>query len=87
MLRVQGDSMIDAGIFDKDILIIHSSNEAYNGQIVIAKVEDESYTVKRFYKIGDKIILKAENPLYQALEMDAGKVEIIGEVIGLMRTM
>lgn len=87
MLRVQGDSMIDAGIFERDILIIHACHEAYNGEIVVARVDEDSYTVKRYYKHGTNVTLKAENPAYAPLERPLAEVEVIGKVVGLMRTM
>ena len=81
-LRVQGDSMINAGIYDKDIIIVKQTSTAENGEIVVALVED-SATVKRFYKEKDKIILHPENDEMQDLTYD--NVIILGVVKGLMR--
>ncbi len=67
ILRVRGDSMIDAGIFDGDLLVVRRQRSAKNGDIVVARLEDEA-TVKRFYLEGDRIRLQPENrsmePIY-----------------------
>ncbi len=81
-LRVQGDSMINAGIYDKDIIIVHQQNNAENGEIVVALVDD-SATVKRFYKRDGKIILRPENDTMSDMIFD--DVAILGIVKGLMR--
>jgi SOS-response transcriptional repressor LexA len=64
MLRVQGTSMIDAGIFDGDKIVVRRGQTAENGEIIVALVED-SATVKRFYKRDGKIILHPENDRFQ----------------------
>lgn len=78
MLRVRGDSMIDAGIFDGDLVAIRQQSVAHNGEIVAAMIEDEA-TVKRFYKDGRKIKLVAENPAYEPIVTD--NCQILGKVI------
>lgn len=78
MLRVRGDSMIDAGIFDGDLVAIRQQNVANNGEIVAAMIEDEA-TVKRFYKDGRRIKLVAENPAYEPIVTD--NCRILGKVI------
>jgi repressor LexA len=78
MLRVKGDSMINAGIFDGDLVAIRQQNVAHNGEIVAAMIEDEA-TVKRFYKDGRKIKLVAENPAYAPIVTD--NCQILGKVI------
>lgn len=83
-LRVQGDSMINAGIYDKDIIIVKQTPIAENGEIVVALVDD-SATVKRFYKEKDKIILHPENDSMQDFTYD--NVIILGVVKGLMRKL
>ena len=83
MLKVKGESMINAGIFDKDILIVEQTPEVSNGEIAVCLVDD-SATVKRFYKENGHFRLQPEND-----SMDPTIVEectIIGRVIGLMRT-
>lgn len=71
LLRVRGDSMIDAGILDGDLLAVHKTQQATNGQIVVARIEDE-VTVKRFQRTRkrDQILLLPENPAYQPIEVD-----------------
>lgn len=81
-LRVKGDSMINAGILNNDIIIVKQQNDAINGQIVVALIDD-SATVKRFYQKGGKIILHPENDTMSDMEFD--NVVILGVVKGLMR--
>ena len=86
MLRVQGTSMIDAGIMNGDKIIVRRQQTAENGEIVVALVnEDESATVKRFYYRDGKIILHPENELLQDMVYEVGQVSILGKVVGLMR--
>ena len=86
MLRVQGTSMIDAGIMNGDKIIVRRQQTAENGEIVVALVnEDESATVKRFYHRDGKIILPPENELLQDMVYEVGQVSILGKVVGLMR--
>ena len=81
-LKVRGDSMINAGIYNNDIIIVHQQNTAKNGDIVVAMVED-SATVKRFFLKDGKVILHPENDLMD--DMVFPSVQILGTVIGLMR--
>ncbi len=81
-LKVKGDSMINAGIYDKDIIIVKQQSDAINGQIVVALVDD-SATVKRFYKKDGKIVLHPENDAMEDMIFD--DVIILGIVKGLMR--
>ena len=84
MLRVKGDSMIQAGIFDGDFVVVRIQNTAENGDIVVAILEDEA-TVKTFYKEAEGIRLQPEN---DALEpIIAREVTIAGKVVALMRNM
>lgn len=82
MLHVHGNSMIGAGIFDGDRIIVRQQATAENGEIVVALIDDSS-TVKRFYKREDKIILHPENPSLSDIVLD--NVVILGKVIGLIR--
>ncbi|OZM57550.1 repressor LexA [Lottiidibacillus patelloidae] len=85
ILVVQGDSMIDAGIFDGDKVIVRSQSTALNGEIVVAMTEEDEATVKRFYKEKDHFRLQPEN---EALEPILLKhVTILGKVIGVFRTV
>ena len=78
--------MINAGILDGDLLAVHRSSEARNGQIVVARLDDD-VTVKRFRQYGDIIELIAENPDYAPIVVDTREqsVEIEGVAVGLIR--
>jgi repressor LexA len=83
MLKIKGDSMINAGIFDGDLVIVSKqSGGVTNGEIVVALLEDEA-TVKRFYKEKNQIRLQPENERYEPIY--ATDVKILGKVIGLVR--
>lgn len=84
MLKVKGESMINAGIFDGDQVIVEQTNTAENGEIVVALVDD-SATVKRFYKENGHYRLQPENDSMNPIIVD--HVEILGRVIGLFRMM
>jgi len=86
LLRVVGTSMIDIGILEGDLLAIHKTREARNGQIVIARIDDE-VTVKRFKKEGSKAYLIAENPDFKPIELDLRRdpLTIEGVVVGMVR--
>ncbi|MGG1876047.1 transcriptional repressor LexA [Paenibacillus cisolokensis] len=83
MLSVVGDSMIDAGIYNGDYVIVRQQQTADNGDIVVAMTEDDEATVKTFYKEKDHIRLQPENPTYEPLRLN--HVTILGKVIGLFR--
>ena len=82
MLKVKGDSMINAGIFEGDTIVVKKQSQAENGEIVVALLDD-SATVKRFYKEKDSIKLVAENPNYPPII--SKDIVILGIVQGLMR--
>ena len=88
LLRVRGDSMIDAGILDGDLLAVHSTPEAANGQIVVARIDDE-VTVKRLQRTRDRqrVLLIAENPRYEPIEVDLARQQfaIEGLSVGVLR--
>ena len=81
-LRVQGESMINAGILDGDIVIVHRTPVAENGEIVVAMVED-SATVKRFYKENGRFRLQPENDSFEPIIVD--EVVLLGKVVSLIR--
>ena len=81
-LRVQGESMIDAGIFDGDIVIVNRTPVAENGEIVVALVGDEA-TVKTFYKENGHFRLQPENDAFEPIIVD--EVAILGKVVSLIR--
>lgn len=84
MLNVKGESMIDAGIFNNDKVIVAKQDTAKNGEMVVALVDD-SATVKTFYKENDHIRLQPENASMEPIIVD--DVQILGKVIGLFRMM
>lgn len=87
MLRVEGESMRDAGIRDGDILVVNHNCNCANGDIVVARVAGESATVKRFYREKDRVRLQPENELFEPIYVPYNEVEISGKVIGLLRTI
>ncbi|GAB4288256.1 MAG: transcriptional repressor LexA [Thiohalomonadaceae bacterium] len=86
LLRVRGLSMRDIGILDGDLLAVHRTPEARNGQIVVARINDE-VTVKRFRRRGNKVTLTAENPDFAPIEADLKQDDfaIEGIAVGLIR--
>ncbi len=84
MLRVQGESMIGAGILDGDLIIVRQQSEARNGDIVVALIGDEA-TVKRFFKERTLIRLQPENPTMEPIYSQ--DVSILGKVVGVFRTL
>ncbi len=81
-LKIKGDSMINAGILDKDTVFVERTPDARNGEIVVALIEDEA-TVKRFYKKENAFWLMPENDAYQPIIVE--EVVILGKVVGLFR--
>ena len=85
-LRVQGDSMINAGIFEGDLVIVLPQSTANNGDIIIALLHDEA-TLKKYERRNNKIYLVPENEKYKPIEVDNNEeFSIIGKVIGVFRT-
>lgn len=86
LLRVRGDSMTGAGILDGDLLAVHRSPEARNGQIVVARVDGE-VTVKRYRQRGTRVTLAAENPAFAPIEVDLRRQELVleGLCVGVLR--
>ena len=85
-LEVKGDSMIEAGINDGDVVVIRATRTATNGDIVVALVEDHEATLKRFFHRGDAIALEAANPAYEPRVLPHEKVKVQGRLVGLIRT-
>ncbi len=86
-LLVQGDSMIDAGILDGDTVIIRRQETADDGDIVVALIDDESATLKRFHRrVGNKLELAPENKSLRPLVFEAHRVRIQGVLVGQLRT-
>ncbi|MDM9622282.1 transcriptional repressor LexA [Rhizobium sp. S96] len=84
-LEVKGDSMIEAGIFDGDTVIIRNGNTANPGDIVVALVDDEEATLKRFRRKGASIALEAANPAYETRIFGPDRVKVQGKLVGLIR--
>lgn len=86
LLRVQGDSMIEIGIMDGDLLAVHKAQTALNGQVVVARVEDD-VTVKRYQQKGSKVTLIAENKDFSPIEVDLKSTPfaIEGLAVGVIR--
>lgn len=85
-LEVKGDSMIEAGINDGDIVVIREQSTAENGDIVVALVEDSEATLKRFRRRGTMIALEAANPAYETRVLPDHAVKVQGRLVGLIRT-
>lgn len=84
-LEVAGDSMIDEGILDGDTVLIRHAQTADQGQIVVALVDNETATLKRFKRDGKNIVLEAANPNYSPQSYDARRVQVQGKLVGLLR--
>jgi repressor LexA len=86
ILRVKGDSMVDAAILDGDMIIVSPQSVANNGEIVVAQTEDDhEATVKRFYKEDNRIRLQPENKFMEPIYVD--RVTILGKVSGVIRKL
>ena len=84
-LEVRGDSMIDAGILDGDIALIRRSEDADTGDIVVALIDDEEATLKRFRRRGASIALEPANASYEVRILPPNRVKIQGKMVGLFR--
>jgi repressor LexA len=84
LLEVKGDSMIDAGIFEGDLVAVHSQKDARDGEIVAALIDGEEATVKRLRRRDGKVILEAANPAYEPMVFTDG-VELVGKVVSVLR--
>jgi repressor LexA len=87
MLRVRGDSMIDAGILDGDLVVARHQSEAAKGDIVVAGIPGEEATVKTFRREGDKIVLVPSNARLEPMVFDADEVQVFGKVVTVMRSL
>jgi len=84
-LEVKGDSMIEAGIFDGDTVLIRKGDSANNGDIVVALVDDEEATLKRLRRKGESIALEAANSAYETRIFGPDRVRVQGRLVGLLR--
>jgi repressor LexA len=85
MLRVRGDSMVDAGIFSGDFVVVRQQPEAHNGDIVVAGIPDDEATVKIFSRRGQHVVLTPANPSYQPMVLEGDAVTIYGKVVTIVR--
>ncbi|AKR55373.1 LexA repressor [Youhaiella tibetensis] len=84
-LEVRGDSMIEAGIFDGDTVLIKKQDSAGTGEIVVALVDDEEATLKRLRRKGNSVALEAANPAYETRIFGPDRVKVQGRLVGLLR--
>lgn len=84
-LEVRGDSMIEAGIFDGDTVLIKKQDAAATGEIVVALVDEEEATLKRLRRRGNSIALEAANPAYETRIFPPDRVKVQGRLVGLLR--
>ena len=88
ILKIEGSSMIDAGMFHGDYIVVHNGLQTHNGDIVVARIQGERATVKRLYedKENNRVRLQPENATMQPIYVAYSDVEVVGKVIGLMRS-
>jgi repressor LexA len=84
-LEVRGDSMIEAGIHDGDTVLIRKQNTANSGDIIVALIDNEEATLKRFRRKGSSIALEAANPAYETRLLGPDRVQIQGKLVSLIR--
>jgi repressor LexA len=88
MLRVRGDSMVDAGIFDGDYVVVRQQVDADNGDVVVAGIGDGEATVKTFSRKGERVVLSPANAAYDPMVFDApDQVTIFGKVVTVVRQL
>lgn len=87
MLRVRGESMIDAGIFDGDYVVVRQQGEAEKGEVVVAGIPGEEATVKTFTRKGNKVVLVPANARFSPMEFDPADVTIFGKVVTVLRKL
>ncbi len=87
ILKVKGESMIGAGILDKDFVIVDKTNTASNSEIVVALINGEYATVKRFFKEDRLVRLQPENEFMDSIILDERNIDVIGVVKGVFRTI
>jgi len=87
MVRVRGDSMVDAGILDGDYVVVRQQPTAEGGDIVVASLNGEEATVKTYLRRRGKIVLRPENPTMPEMVLDPADVAIFGKVVTLLRRL
>ena len=87
MLRVRGESMIDAGILDGDYVVVQQQPTAESGDTVVAGIPGDEATVKTFLRRRSKVVLRPENPALEEMVFEPGEVTIYGKVVSLLRRL
>jgi repressor LexA len=87
VLRVRGDSMIDAGILDGDHAVVRREAEPHKGDVVVAGIPGEEATVKTWTRKGSKVVLLPANPRFSPIELDAADVTVYGKVVTILRRL
>ncbi|HXQ75179.1 MAG TPA: transcriptional repressor LexA [Acidimicrobiales bacterium] len=87
MLRVRGESMIEAGILDGDYVVVRQQPDADDGDVVVAGIPDDEATVKTFTRRGGRIVLTPANPVFSVMEFDPGDVTVYGRVVTVLRRL
>ncbi len=87
MLRVRGESMVDAGIFDGDFVVVRQQPDAENGDVVVAGIPGDEATVKKFGRRRGKIVLNPANSTMSPIELDPADVTIYGKVVTVLRRL
>ena len=87
MLRVRGDSMIDAGIFDRDYVVVRQQPTAENGDVVVAGIPGEEATVKTYLAKKGKVVLRPSNAALEDMVFAPGEVTIYGKVVTVLRRL
>lgn len=87
MLRVRGDSMVDAGIFDGDFVVVRQQPDAENGDVVVAGIPGDEATVKTFSRRRGKVVLTPANPALSPMEMRPEDVTVYGKVVTVLRRL
>ena len=87
MLRVRGDSMIEAGILDRDYVVVRQQDTADNGDIVVAGIPGEEATVKTLLRRRNKVVLRPENPALSEMVFEPGEVTVFGKVVTVLRRL
>ncbi|MGH9017593.1 MAG: transcriptional repressor LexA [Acidimicrobiales bacterium] len=87
MLRVRGESMIEAGILDGDFVVVREQPDAENGDIVVAGIPDDEATVKTLQRHQGKVVLIPANPAFAPMEFEPGEVTLYGKVVSVLRRL
>lgn len=87
MLKVRGESMIDAGILDGDYVVVRQQEDAENGEIVVAGIPGDEATVKTFARKRGRIVLTPANPMLEPMELDPAEVTVYGKVVTVLRRL